>query len=313
MEVWILARFFVSKDLVNKFGDEVFEDMRHQSNNMHLAIAGGGSFTSMSTSPLAVLGCKRDPGSTTKESGKRTIEPRLMRNVTPQTKKDVKCEDADLLNQTMPEPRQVGRVEPRNENHDIPVASIGHTSIDTNGVPSNELIEEMRATIANNKLASSYASITFSLYLRLWKKSQRAQRGATVLADYCRSLALRGEILKPGVLMLSSKIQPDTLYPNLAKDKSTLGSIVEIFYLARVDRPNDTVSSLDNLSTIQIICKSGTGNGSFTGADKLKLAVLHDMLRSRVCMFSVSDDGSIEASSQSRSNHWENVFSGHQT
>jgi hypothetical protein len=295
VEVWILASFLLSDLVVDDFGDFVFEtiSLDERKDHLHLAIAGGGSFSDMSKSLLARFECREFGGQTHPSRAKSVISPRLKKTVTPDTKIMVKEKEADLLQSLNPSTREMVRVSKRGERYFIPVTRILGREIneDDNGADDIEsrLQNEILRASAEKESVFSYSSILAGLHQRLWKKSQNIQRksksgnGGTVLAEYIRAQGLLNLHWKPGILLFSSKSQVDD-YADLSHDKFSIGNIVEIFFLTRVRCGNSSLSSQNEFKFMDVICKAGKGSGSFTGSDKMKHGVLHDILRRQVCL-----------------------------
>lgn len=298
VEVWIIAAFLLDPALVNAFGDRVFEhintDLNH--NHLHLAIAGGGSFSDMSSSLLARFDCRELGGRTHPLAAKGVIAPRLRRTVTPDTKLMVKEVEASELQSLNPSTRHVERVSPRGERYFIPVISFSKSDFDEVDDIVEVLKGEISDAIAEKKLVSAYTSVLVSVHQRLWKKSSNVQRssksgsGGTIIAEYRRSQAMLGIYWKPAILLFCSSTPVNT-YANLDEDKFTFGNIVELFILSRVSRAGDTISGNGVLKFVDVICKCGKGKGSFTGTDKLKHGVLHDILRRKVVFYTSNYSG----------------------
>jgi hypothetical protein len=295
VEVWITATFLLEMNCVCLFGDQVFEEIRKdvQDDHLHLAIAGGGSFTEMSLSLLARFDCRDFGGRSSKVNAKFVIEPRLKRTVTPDTKLLVKEIEAGELQDLNPSTRLVRRVSSRGDKIFIPVLSIGSTEI---GKEFDEegLKTEIKLSVAENRLIASYSSVLAGTHQRLWKKADNIRRvskagaGGSILAEYIRAEGRFGVYWKPSILLFCSA-RPSATTAKLDNEKFTISSIVEIFYLTRVRSASDCVSDYTAIDSIDIICKSGSGSGSFTGSDKLKHGILHGILRSQVSLLSTSN------------------------
>jgi hypothetical protein len=290
VEIWILAQALLAPTLVEEFGNAVLEDIKENRNssNLHLAIAGAGSFMSQAKSMLARYACRGFAGNTKQIFAKGFIDPKINTRITPETKVRVKTDEAEMINNVMPESREVGRNEERGDRIFVPTVTIGYASHDIKHVSKEELIGNIQQATATKTQASAYTSILTTVHQRMWRKVHKVIRstlndGAPILAEFMRSQALCGKHWKPGILLFSSVKTPNTPFPHLGREKMQLGTIVELFYIARVKEEKNAISSLASLKSIQVICKSGAGKGSFTGTDKVKIAVLHDILRSRVC------------------------------
>jgi hypothetical protein len=287
-EVWIVGQFLLSRDKILAFGERVFDIIRDdlRGDHLHLAIAGAGSFASMSKSLLARFEWRESGGKSDKRSAKYVIEPRLSRKVTPETKVLVKEEPALLLQALNPTTRPVKRVERRGENRAILIALIKRTE----GVLDYaDLKTEIRKSKAEKRLVTAYSSILAGVHQRLWKKGDKVMRkrasgdGATVLAEFRRAQELVGKSWRPGILLFSGvKSDKDA---NLSGDKFSIGNVIELFYLTRVRNGEESVSGISEIKSVDIVCKYGVGRGSFTGEDKLKHGVIHDILRRRVSVF----------------------------
>jgi hypothetical protein len=273
VEVWILSSFLVDPALVNRFGDRVFKVIQRdeEESHLHLAIAGGGTFGEMSTSLLARFDCREIGGKTTRDGSKHVISPRLHRKVTPDTKDLVQEEEAKMLQSLNPSTRHFDRVSPRGKRHFIPVIAILSTGFDSTYVEDDALIGEIAEATAEKELNGGYATTLASVHMRLWKKGQNVQttvksgNGGRVIAEFRRAQSLIGIEWRPGVLMFcSSGTTPN--YASLASEKFTMGNIVELFILVKVASNCRSVSDLAEICSIDIVCKSGSGSGSFTGA-----------------------------------------------
>jgi hypothetical protein len=290
-EVWIVSSFLLQDELVCRFGDMVFEHIRRDGRgyHLHLAIAGGGSFTDMSTSLLARFECRENGAKTSRFGAKFVIEPFLKRTVTPDTKVLVKEQEVVDLQSLNPLPRVVERISPRGERYFIPVVDIMSSGIE-NTFQVGLFKQEIRDSHAETVLVGSYSSILACIHQRMWKKAQNVLRvnnsgsGGSVLAEHIRAQSRLGLFWKPSILLYCSATKTE-IDANLEREKFVMGKIVEIFYLKRVQYESNCVSDCTSIKIIDVICKSGKGSGSFTGSDKLKHGILHHILRREVSHF----------------------------
>lgn len=290
-EVWIVSNFLLPEEVVCRFGDMVFDHIRRDERgyHLHLAIAGGGSFTEMSTSLLARFECRNNGAKTSRFGAKFVIDPLLKRTVTPDTKVLVREQEAVDLQSLNPPPRVVERISPRGGRYSIPVVDILSSGIE-NTFQEEKFKQEIRDSYAENVLVGSYASIFACIHQRLWKKAQNVLRvvnsgsGGSVLAEHRRAQSRLELFWKPSILLYCSATKTE-IDANLEREKFVMGKIVEIFYLKRVQSESSCVSDCSSIKSIDVICKSGKGSGSFTGSDKLKHGILHHILRREVSHF----------------------------
>jgi hypothetical protein len=246
----------------------------------------------MSLSLLARFDCRDFGGSTSKVNAKFVIEPRLKWTVTPDTKLLVKEIEARELQDLNPSTRLVRRVSSRGDKIFIPVLSTGSTEI-RKEFDEEGLKMEIKFSVAENRLIASYSSVLAGTNLRFWKKADKIRRvskagaGRSILAEFIRAKGRSGVYWKPSILLFCSA-GPSATSAILDNEKFTISSIVEIFYLTRVRSASDCVSDYTAIDSIDIICKSGSGSGSFTGSDKLKHGILHELFRSQVSLLSTS-------------------------
>jgi len=286
------------EDLILSLGEQVFQfALEERVYRLGIMLKGGGSFTDMSRSPLAVFESEATHAPLKNKAMKRLFNQPITTSTTPDMKDLMKTEAAKLANAVHPEAREAVRITPRQENPILPIdmVTIVHDAVVADSSQSSmDLFREGidQANIAKRKFLAVVNCLS-RVVMRLYRKSRSFQQAKAdvsgeyygtrgrAIANWVQGKEGKGILVRPAVLLFREDCEDD-LGSILSRTKLHLGNVIEVLIYHVVGNASRSFSDLCTLGNVYVVCKSSKNRGSFGGKSRMDIGALYHLLSEKV-------------------------------